>query len=223
MDTAVRFANHFPRMLWSIVLLILFVGLPVKCASAQSTPSANNESSVTLYGGYRFGGSVTDSTTNSSIDLRNGSSIGLSVDIGLDRSRQIEVFYSQQDTALTSDALSSQSGNAQLTLRNYHIGGTAFIDEIGSGLYVMGGIGGTTATPKGSGSNAETFFSGNLGVGWMVPLAKHVGFRFEARGYGIVLNGNGSLFCGGAAGCTVAVRGRGLFYGEVLGGVAVRF
>jgi hypothetical protein len=223
MDTAAGCANHFPKMLCSIALLFSFVGLPVKYAIAQSTPSANNESSVTLYGGYRFGGSVTDSTTNSSIDLGNGSSIGLSVDIGLDRSRQIELFYSQQDTALTSGASSSQSGNARLTLRNYHIGGTAFIDEIGSGLYVMGGIGGTTATPKVGGSNSQTFFSGNLGVGWMVPLAKHVGFRFEARGYGIVLNGNGSLFCGGAAGCTVAVRGRGLFYGEVLGGVAAKF
>jgi hypothetical protein len=168
-------------MLWSIALLVLSVGLPAKFASAQSTPSANNESSVTLYGGGRFCGSVTDSTTNSSFDLKNGSSFGLAVDIGLDRSRQVELFYSQQDTALTRSHYSQPIG---LTLHNYHIGGTAFIDEIGSGVYVMGGIGGTTATPKGSGLNSGTFFSGNLGVGWMVPLAKHVALRFEARGYG---------------------------------------
>lgn len=207
----------------SIGSILVLACLSAKFASAQSTPNANNESNVTLYGGGRFGGSVTDSTTNSSIDLKNGSSFGLAVDIGLDRSRQVELFYSQQDTALTSGAFSSRLGNVGLTLHNYHIGGTAFIDETGSGVYVMGGIGGTTATPKGSGSNSETFFSGNLGVGWMVPIQKHVGFRFEARGYGIVLNGNGSLFCGGAAGCTVAIKGRGLFYGEVLAGVAVRF
>jgi hypothetical protein len=218
MDTA-----SSPKMLRLIASLTVLVCVPMKYASAQSTPTENSESSVTLYGGGRFGGSVKDSTSNSSIDFKNGSSLGLSVDIGLDRSRQVELFYSQQDTGLTSGAFSSPSGNAQLTLRNYHIGGTAFIDEIGSGLYVMGGIGGTTATPKSSGLNSETFFSGNLGVGWMVPLAKHVGLRFEARGYGVVLNGNGSLFCGGAAGCTVAIKGRGLFYGEVLGGVAVRF
>jgi hypothetical protein len=206
-----------------IALLIVFAGLPLRFAGAQSTPSAHNDSGVTFYGGYRFGGSVTDSTTNSTIDLRSGSSFGLAIDVGLDRSRQVELFYSQQDTAFTSGAFSSQSGNGGLTLHNYHIGGTAFIDEIGSGVYVMGGIGGTTATPKGSGLNSQTFFSGNLGVGWMVPLAKHVGLRFEARGYGIVLNGNGALFCGGAAGCTVAVKGKGLYYGEVLGGVTVRF
>jgi hypothetical protein len=222
MDTASHFGVHFPKVFQSFALLV-FVGVPAKYASAQSTPTARNESSVTLYGGGRFGGSVTDSATNSSIDLKNGSSFGLSVDIGLDRSRQVELFYSQQDTGLTLGAFSSQSGSAPLTLRNYHIGGTAFIDEVGSGLYVMGGIGGTTATPKGSGSNSETFFSGNLGMGWMVPIAKHVGFRFEARGYGVVLNGNGSLFCGGRSGCTIAIKGNGLFYGEVLAGVAARF
>jgi hypothetical protein len=83
---------------------------PVQCARAQSTSAAKNESSITLYGGGRFGGSVTDSNTNSTIDLKNGSSFGPAVDVGLDRSRQIELFYSQQDTALTSVAL-SQSNN----------------------------------------------------------------------------------------------------------------
>jgi hypothetical protein len=223
MDSAAHFGVYSPKILSSIASLVAFACVPVNHSSAQSTPAANEQSSVTFYGGGRFGGSVTDSTTHSSIDLKNGSSFGLAVDIGLDRSRQVELFYSQQDTALTSGAFSSQSGNAGLTLRNFHIGGTAFVDEIGSGFYVLGGVGGTTAMPKSSGLNSETFFSGNLGVGWMVPLAKHVGFRFEARGYGVLLNGNGSLFCGGAAGCTVEIKGKGLFYGEVLGGVAVRF
>ena len=223
MDTASHFFIHFPKTSRLIALLAVFTVLPVRYASAQSTPSAHSESSVTLYGGGRFGGSVTDSTTNSSVDFKDGSSFGMAVDIGLDHSRQLELFYSRQDTTLTSGAFSSQSGNVGLALHSYHIGGTAFIDEIGRGVYVMGGIGGTTATPKGSGLNSQTFFSGNLGVGWMVPLAKHVGFRFEARGYGVVLNGNGSLFCGGAAGCTVVVKGKGLYYGELLGGVTVRF
>jgi hypothetical protein len=221
-DTASHFSVHSPGESWLITSLILFVCVPAAYASAQSTPTFN-ESSVTLYGGGRFGGTVTDATTNQSIDLKDGSSFGLAVDIGLDRNRQVELFYSQQDTALTSGAFSPQSGNKGLTLHNYHIGGTLFIDEIGSGVYVMGGIGGTTATPKASGLNSATFFSGNLGVGWMISVSKNVGFRFEARGYGLLLNGSGSLFCGGAAGCTAAVNGQGLFYGEVLAGVTARF
>jgi Outer membrane protein beta-barrel domain len=202
------------RTVWSIALLIVSVVASAHYARAQSAPAAKNESSITLYGGGRFGGSVTDSTTNSNIDLKNGSSFGLAVDIGLDRSRQIELFYSQQDTALTNDGL---------TLDNYHIGGTAFIEEVGRGPYVMGGIGATTATPKATGLNSATFFSGNLGIGWTVPIGAHVGFRFEARGYGVLLNNNSALFCGGAAGCRVAIKGNGLFYGEALAGLSIRF
>jgi hypothetical protein len=201
----------------TMVLLGCLVAGPCRYAHAQT------ESSVTAYGGYRFGGSVTNTTNDSTIDLENGSSFALALDIGLDPNRQVELFYSQQHTALTSGAFSSQANNIGLTLYNYQIGGTAFIEEVGRGLYVMGGIGATTAKPDRAGLNSETFFSGNLGIGWMVALAPHVGVRFEARGYGILLNNNSALFCGGTAGCTVAIKGSGVFEGEVLAGLTFRF
>jgi hypothetical protein len=204
-------------------MLVVFMAAPVQYAHTQSDSTAKNESSITVYGGDRFGGSVTDSTTNSTINLENGSSFAVAVDIGLDTNTQIELFYSQQNTALTSGAFSSQANNIGLTLHNYQIGGTNFIEEMGRGLYVMGGIGATTAKPKRSGLNSETFFSGNLGIGWMVPLAPHVGLRFEGRGYGVLLNNRSALFCGGTTGCTVAIKGNGLFQGEVLAGLSIRF
>jgi hypothetical protein len=204
-------------------MLVVVVAAPVHQAHAQTGSTTKNESSITVYGGDRFGGGVTDSTTNSTINLENGSSFALAVDIGLDRNTQLELFYSRQNTALTSGGFSSQANNIGLTLYNYHLGGTAFIEEVGRGLYVMGGIGGTTARPDRRGLNSETFLSGNLGVGWMVPLVPHVGLRFEARGYGILLNNHSEAFCGGTAGCTVAIKGNGLFQGEVLAGLSIRF
>jgi hypothetical protein len=208
---------------WPTAALVVLMAAPVQYAHTQAAPIAKNESSITVYGGDRFGGGITDSTSNSTINLENGSSFALAVDIGLDSNRQLEFFYSQQNTALTSGAFSSQANNFGLTLHNYQIGGTNFIEEMGRGLYVMGGIGGTTAKPNRPGLNSETFFSGNLGIGWMVPLGAHVGLRFEARGYGILLNNKSSLFCGGTAGCTVAIKGNGLFQGEVLAGLSIRF
>jgi Outer membrane protein beta-barrel domain len=205
-------------MAWLIVL-----SAPVQDAHAQSAWAAKNDSNITVYGGDRFGGSVTDSTSNSTINLENGSSFALAVDIGLDSNTQLELFYGQQNTALASGTFSPRANNIGLTLHNYQIGGTNFIEEAGRGPYVMGGIGATTAKPDRAGLNSETFFSGNLGVGWMVPLGAHVGLRFEARGYGIVLNNRSTLFCGGTAGCTVAIKGTGLFQGEVLAGLAIRF
>jgi hypothetical protein len=222
MDKAFRLRLRVAQMAWPTLFLVLMtVGNP--SARADDPSTIKDESSITVYGGDRFGGSLTDSATNSSIDLQNGSSFGAAVDIGLDRNKQIELFYSQQNTALSAGAFSSQGNNTALTLYNYQIGGTAFFDEVGRGPYVMGGIGGTTVKPKQAGRNSATFFSGNLGVGWMVPLGAHVGLRFEARGYGILLNNNTALFCGGRSGCTVAIKGNGLIYGEVLAGVTVRF
>jgi Outer membrane protein beta-barrel domain len=204
--------------------LLLMLMAPLQYTFGQTTSAVNNESSITVYGGDRFGGSVNNSTTNSSVDLQNGSSFGAAVDIGLDRNTQVELFYSQQNTALSSGGFSSQANNFELTLYNYQIGGTAFIQQVGRGPFVMGGVGGTTAKPKLAGLNSQTFFSGNLGVGWMIPIGAHVGLKFEARGYGILLNNNSSLFCGGAStGCIVSIKGSGLFYGEVLAGIAARF
>ena len=205
-------------------VLVTIMIEPAQYAQAQNDPGPKYENGITVYGGYRFGGSVTDNTNNTSIDLGDGSSFAVAGDIGLDPNRQIELFYSQQHTSLTSGAFSPQANNIGLTLHNYQIGGTNFIDETGRGLYVMGGVGGTTAKPDRAGLNSETFFSGNLGIGWMVPLGPHVGLRFEARGYAIFLNNNsGSLFCGGMAGCTLAIKGTALLEGEVLAGLSARF
>lgn len=208
---------------WETALLVVLTAASVQYAHAQTDSAAKNESSITAYGGYRYGGSVTDSTTNSTVNLENGSTFGLAVDIGLDQNTQLELFYSQQNTALTSGAFSSLANNIGLTLYNYQVGGTAFIEEVGRGLYAVGGIGGTTAKPNRRGLNSETFLSGNLGIGWLVPLGRHVGLRFEARGYGILLNNHSALFCGGTTGCTVAIKGNALYEGEVLAGLSMRF
>ena len=222
-DAVSRSGGHPFREGWALALLVLLSAAPVPHVHAQIASTVRKESSITVYGGDRFGGSVTDSTTNSTSNLDNGSSFAVAVDIGLDTNTQLELFYSQQNTALTSGVFSSRTNNIGLTLHNYQIGGTNFIDEMGRGLYVMGGLGATTAKPDRSGLNSETFFSGNLGMGWMVPLGAHVGLRFEARGYGILLNNHSAVFCGGTTGCTVAIKGTGLFQGEVLAGLSARF
>ena len=204
------------------------VKFAARCCSGFFCPTAGyvhaqTESSVTVYGGYRFGGSVTNTTNDSTIDLetiRVSHSPSISDWI---RTVRVELFYSQQHTALTSGAFSSQANNIGLTLYNYQIGGTAFIEEVGRGLYVMGGIGATTAKPDHAGLNSETF-SLRQSRHWLDgAFAPHVGLRFEARGYGILLNNNSALFCGGTAGCTVAIKGSGIFEGEVLGGLTFRF
>lgn len=209
------------RAVCSTLLVVGLTAASAQHAQAQTPPAKTKESSVTVYGGYRFGGSLTDANTGATVNLKDDASAALAIDIGLDRQTQLQLFYSYQNTALSSGSFSPQVNNFGLTLHNYHIGGTYFLAEAGRGLYFMGGIGATTATPDLAGLNSETFFSGNLGIGWMVPLGKHVGLRFEARGYGILIDNDSAMFCSG--GCVVSIKGDTLTYGEALVGLSIRF
>jgi len=46
---------------------------------------------------------------------------------------------------------------------------------------------------------------------------------FEARGYGILVDSEGGLFCGGDSGCVLSVKGNALYQTDFLVGVSGRF
>jgi hypothetical protein len=57
----------------------------------------------------------------------------------------------------------------------------------------------------------------------MVPLGKHVGLRFEVRGYGTLINNDSALFCSDNVGCVATINGDALYQGEALAGLSIRF
>ncbi len=190
---------------------------------AESDVPQKKESSVTLYAGYRAGGSLTDANTGSPMNVRDDASYALAVDIGLDRQTQVQLFYSHQQSALVSEIFSPTANNFGLDIDYYHVGGTYFFEEVGTGGYVMAGFGATHMRPDRSDLNAETFASGHIGMGFMLALGKHVGLRFEARGYGTLINNDSSIFCSDDAGCVVTMKGEAMYQGEALAGLSIRF
>jgi len=183
------------------------------------------ENGVTLYGGYRMGGDLTDTTTGAGVSVKDASSYALAVDIGIEPRKQVQLFYSSQKTELTSSGFSPTLGKLALTMEYYHIGGTYFWEpgSRGTGGYVVGGIGATVARPDYAGLNSEAKPSINLGFGFMLPLGSSLGLRFEARGYATLLNNDGGFFCGSNTGCVVSISGTALYQGEVLAGLTGRF
>jgi len=181
------------------------------------------ESSVTAYGGYVFGGSVTDSTTGQTVDVLDAPSYALALDFGLDPRSQVQVFFNHQQTHIQAPSFLSGSPQIGLGISYLQLGGTYFIDGIGHGVYVMGGVGVTYMSPSVSDLSSETRLSLNAGIGYMIPLGKHFGIRFEARGYATLLNNNGGIFCGSNKGCVITINGQGFYQGEGLVGLAVRF
>jgi len=208
---------------WTTLLLAGLYPAPGQPADVQTASPARSESSVTLYGGYRWGGSMTDSNTGTTVNVNNDSSYALAVDIGLEPQTQIQIFYSRQHSALSSEAFAPSVNNVGLRIEYYHVGGTYFFEQVGVGAYVAAGFGATHARLDRGDRNSETYVSGNIGAGYMLPLGKHVGLRFEVRGYGTLINNDSTLFCGGNVGCAATIKGEALYQGEALGGLSFRF
>lgn len=188
-------------------------------ALADEDSPAHYGKGFTLYGGYQFGGHLDNQTTGQSVDLRETGSYAGSFDMPLDDSSEFQVFYNHQSTEFTPWAYPGTSPDLRLDF--LHIGGTYFPDGLGRGVYVVGGLGVTRATPDGAGLVPETRFSLNIGVGYLLPLSRNFGVRFEARGFATLFGTNATVFCSG--GCVANLTGSALSQGELLIGLSTHF
>jgi hypothetical protein len=194
-------------------------------AGAHAQSSAGNavqsENNLTVYGGYRFDGGFTDVTTGKTWELTEGPAYAVAADFGIDRRTQWELFISHRNSALKASGFSPAANNIGLGITYYHLGGTYFVEEVGRGVYVVGGLGVTNFNPRETNLNSETRFSLNVGVGYMIPVAKHLGVKLEARGYATLVNSSGGFFCSG--GCVVQIEGDLITQAELMAGIVARF
>lgn len=206
-----------------MALAALAAALPALAQSPPAPASASyRESDFTLYAGYRFGGELTDVTTGNTWQLTEGPAYSLAADFPLSPNTQWELFLSRRNSALKASGLFSPVvDNVGLDITYFHVGGTYFADQVGRGVYGVGGLGATQLSPQQAGLNSETHFSFNLGIGYMIPATKHVAVKLEARGYVTLLDSSGGMFCSG--GCVVQVKGTTMTQGEVMAGLTARF
>src|SRR5882724_1861763 len=157
----------FPARLFRAAALFALASLST-CASglAQAQPlghAAGSENGLTLYGGYRAGGTLTETTTGQDVRVGSHASFALALDISLEPLKQLQLFYSRQKTDLSSGAFLVSTSSIPLTIEYYHLGGTAFFESMSNGPYVVGGIGATVFRPEGPGLTSETKPSINVG------------------------------------------------------------
>jgi hypothetical protein len=200
------------------VLPILLLASAAGTATAQATYSA-----VTIYGGYRGGGSFTDTASNAPLRIEDSAVGAISLDLPLDASRQVQLYLSHQRTELdTSNATPATPTRLPLNVTYLHLGGSVFFDgPVGRGPYVVGGLGLTVFNPNAANYSAEVRPSMNLGIGYEFPLGERAALRVEARGYATLVNSSGGFLCSG--GCVVNVQGDLVSQGEVQIGLSVRF
>ena len=193
--------------------------LVVMCCSAAHA----RDNAITLYGGYRDGGSFTDANTDNVLSLDGSGSGAIAVDLALDASRQWQWYLSQQNTTMAiTQAAAPAPASLPLKLTYLHFGGTYFFQgPVGGGPYVVGGLGATVMRPGLSGYTDELRASMNLGLGYQLPLGEQVALRFEARGYFTAVNSNGGLFCSG--GCVLHIKADAVTQGELQLGLSFRY
>ena len=181
--------------------------------------SALAQVSFTVFGGYAVSEGIDNDTSGERASVKSGVAFGAAGDYDLDSSRQLQLFYGQQNTTL--DPGGSQP-RFDFDVRYLHLGGTYFFDgPIGRGPYAVGGIGATHFSPNLNGLRSETKPSLNVGFGYLWPLGSAVAVRAEARAFVTLLNSSGGLFCSG--GCTVLLSGDAFVQGQALLGLTARF
>jgi len=191
-------------------------------AAAQHASSSN---SITLYGGARAGSGFEQANPpNDPIDMRSGAAGSVGIEWPYDPGRRFQLFMSYQRTELDlgGSAAAGSPATMPLQIAYVHIGGlNYFAGPVGTGPYVVGGLGATLMNPSLPGTSARVRPSLNVGLGYEWPLAQAVALRTELRGYWTLLDSSGSFFCSG--GCVVQIRGTAMAQFEAMVGLTFGF
>ncbi len=194
-------------MIRIVISLFCLLLLPMSAIALEVTPM----------GGYRFGGQA-EAVTGETLKFNETGSFALALDFDYQRNKQIELFWSHQQTTLTS---SSGIKVFDSGIDYIHIGGTVLFPNENFIPYAVGGLGVTHFSPD-NGYNSETRFSLSFGGGAKFFLLDRVGLRLEGRGYATLFPNEGYAFCGDG-GCNIAISSDVLFQFEGLAGVILLF
>lgn len=162
------------------VLLVVLVAA-VSVASAADVE-------LVPFAAYRFGGEVKaqdSSYFDYDVEIDEDLAYGFAIDIGITSGLQIELMASRQDSDFvrSSGLFDPQEAVLPVKVTYYHVGvGWAWKLE-DCEPFVIGSLGMTELAPGDAALRDETEFSASIGGGVKVWANRHVGFRFEGRGF----------------------------------------
>jgi hypothetical protein len=192
-------------------------------AFAQQAPA---KFEITPFGGYRFGGSFEIEDSPDSYDFEDSTSYGLILNFPHRANTRWEVLYSKQSTEAEFTGATVNDAVIDVDLQMLQIGGTYQFEGNKVIPYLAATIGATHAKAQSTGSESDTFWSGSIGLGFLVSPNSRVGLRLEARAYGTFTNSSTDLLCVSGpqgAGCAISVAGDLLGQIETFAGVVFRF
>lgn len=186
------------------VALVLAVATP---AAAQA--GAGNSVEITPFAGYRFGGDFStydnydDEFVDTGVEISDGSSFGLTVDLKMTRNLYLELLFSRQSTDLSQGGGLFLPNDALFDLDvDYYHAGVLYQWRPGQVQpFFVATLGATRFSPSGGGLSDESRFSGAIGGGVKIYLNDNVGVRLDGRVLATSIDDGRDAFCGSRRYC----------------------
>jgi opacity protein-like surface antigen len=191
------------------------------CLPGQSF-AQNPGVELTPMAGYRGGGEFRDPDTDETLELDEGGSYGLILNIDHDANTQWEFMFSHQPTELETGPAFVSEPRFDLDVTYFSAGGIYVWRDPKVEPFIGAGIGVTHMEPDDSRFDSETRVLVQLVGGYKIHLTDQIGLRIEARGYGTLLDSDAAVFCGNGA-CIARVESDGFGQAEVNAGLSLRF
>jgi hypothetical protein len=175
---------------------------------------------ISPFYGYRFGGEIQDTKTDTKYNFKDAPAYGLILDYApMDYYGRFELLWSRQDTSVDFHG-NNGLGNVDITIDSFHVGGeTEYGSERLRG-YASVHVGATHYSSGGYGD--DTKFSFDIGGGVKAFLTKNIYLRADFRGFFSVTEAQGSfIYANGVAVATFS--GSTLWQGQVSAGIGVTF
>lgn len=191
-------------------------------AAAQSASQLLGDEKIELtpFIGFRTGGGFTVGDSGAGFDIGDSTSYGGLVDFNLNKNNfKLELLYSHQSSDVDTKGLIPIE-LSDLTVDYYQAGALQEVGDPKSRLFVSVLLGATRFAP--ASFDSTTKFSASIGGGLKLLPSRHVGLRFDARGYVTFVNGSSGVFCTGGT-CLLRYSGSVLWQGDFTGGLILAF
>lgn len=198
-----------------------FLALIVLASTASRADSV--EISITPFGGYRWGGVLTDIPRRVDVDLRASGSFGIALDIGIAAGRRLELRFSRQATDFKATGLNIDDRFLDVHVDKLHVGGMKFWDgdEVRPFLVVSAGT--TSFRPQSAVVKGDTRLSFGFGGGTQLLLNSAASIRVEGRMFSIMTSRGSGVLCIGDE-CQLGYGGRNIMIqGEIAAGLTLSF
>jgi opacity protein-like surface antigen len=197
-----------------------FLLIAVVLLQIQASVAYAQKYEITPFVGWRTSSSLEEENIGASIDLKETRSYGIILSMQQKKDSNYDFLFSRQITELQSST--SPANTTSLRFDYYHFGGTVFYHVDNLHPFVSGGLGATHISPANDLFSSDTKFSLSIGGGLKFPLSQNIGLRLEARGYGTVSDGSGSILCANGA-CVAKFKGSLFMQFEASAGLSFAF